>query len=250
MAQFKLISLLLLIVALTVMVGCGGVGQARETSFPTSTHKLTGTTPYVEKKDEAVVHYALRSPWDTHAFKNGIELPPGQCPQPTGLPTQIPDRLENGAVNEAAWSNIGSDIVIPLSDQAISEGSQAAAICVLDYLYFWARNNAFVIDRECNADGPHWEHGYDRSNFITGTLAIPYLQIRNASVLDETKRSVVLSWFERLHMCNKTRAKGMLLDAQENGLGPHNQTYSALLAVAATSIALGKGGEFNWAIEG
>jgi hypothetical protein len=255
--------LLLLPTLILVLVACGGGGeplpdieatveaevQKRIDAMPTQAQKLTDATPSVEKNDGVGTHYGLTSPWDTRAFKNKVELLPGQCPDPIGLLTQIPDRLEDGAFNEAAWSNIGSDIVIPLSDQAISNGSQVAAICVLDYLYFWAKNNAFVVDSECKADGAHWEHGYDRSNFTTGTLIIPYLQIRNASVLDETKRSVILSWFEQLHMCNKTRAKGMLLDAQENGFGPHNQTYSALLAVAMTSIALGKTHEFNWAIE-
>jgi hypothetical protein len=155
-------------------------------------------------------------------------------------------------VDKAAWADLtklSTDIVIPLSDQAVSTGSQAATMCVLDYLYCWAQNDAFIMNNECQVGGIHWKHGYDRSNFTNGTLIIPYLQIRNALALDETKRSALLSWFERLYMCNRTRAEGMLLDAQENGFGPHNQIYPALLAVATTAIASDKTDGFNWAIE-
>jgi len=44
--------------------------------------------------------YKLKSPWDTRTFKNDIPLRKGQCPNPDGLPTQIPDRLENGEVDQ------------------------------------------------------------------------------------------------------------------------------------------------------
>ena len=80
-------------------------------------------------------------------------------------------------------------------------------------------------------------------------LAIPYLQIRNAPTLDESKKATVISWFEKLYLCSRTRAEGMLLHAQENGLGPHNQTYPALLSVVTTSIVLDKTDGFEWSIE-
>jgi hypothetical protein len=38
----------------------------------------------------------------------------------------------------------------------------------------------------------------------------------------------------------------MLLNAQANGLGPHNQTYPALLSVATTSLVLDNVDEFEW----
>ena len=202
--------------------------------------------------EEAKTNYALRAPWDTRSFRTDLTLLPSQCPKPVALPTKIPDRLENGTVDGKAWApltNISENIILLLSDKAVSEGNSAAASCVLDYLYYWAQNDAFVNDSECQKGGSHFEHGYDRSNFTNGVLTIPYLQIRNASTLDETKRSAILSWFESVYLCSQTRAEGMLLDAQTNGLGPHNQTYPALLAVATTAIVLEKTDGFNWAIE-
>ncbi len=192
--------------------------------------------------------YKLKSPWDTRTFQNDTSLRKSQCPNPDGLPTQIPDRLENGEVDQKAWDELSNiyDMLI-LSDLAVEEGSKAAASCVLEHLYYWAQNNAFIIDKECSSE--HWIRGYDRSNLINGVLAIPYLQIRNDSFLDKEKKTAVLSWFEKLYVCSKTRAEGMLSNAQTNGLGPHNQTYPALLAVATTSLILDKSDEFKWAIE-
>ena len=198
--------------------------------------------------------YKLRSPWDTRTFNNDAALSRGQCPNPIGLPTQIPDRLENGGVDEKPWNELSNvfDILI-LSDLAASKGNKAAAACVLDNLYYWAQNDAFIVNKECET--AHKQHemtsgnGYDRANFINGILAIPYLQIRNAPTLDESKKTTVLSWFEKLYLCSRTRAEEMLLHAQENGLGPHNQTYPALLSVATTSLVLDKTDGFEWSIE-
>ena len=252
---------LLCSLVLAVVVGCAG---SSEPPTPTATPppRLTSTpnqdptkiTPYVEKNDGAVIHYDLKSPWDTRIFDDDTALSGGQCPNPMGLPTQIPDRLENGGVDEKAWDELSniSDIVI-LSDLAASRGNKAAAVCVLDNLYYWAQNDAFIVNKECGPSHKQHEmtsgHGYDRANFINGILAIPYLQIRNASILDESKKATVLSWFEKLYLCSRTRAEGMLLHAQENGLGPHNQTYPALLTVATTSLVLDKTDGFEWAIE-
>ena len=252
---------LLCSLVLAVVVGCAGSSEPptptatpppRLTSTPNQ--DPTKTTPYVEKNGGAVTNYDLKSPWDTRIFDDATALSGGQCPNPIGLPTQIPDRLENGGVDQKAWDELSNilDIVI-LSDLAASKGNKAAAGCVLDNLYYWAQNDAFVINKECDPSHKQLEmtsgHGYDRANFINGILAIPYLQIRNASMLDKSKKTTVLSWFEKLYLCSRTRAEGMLLHAQKNGLGPHNQTYPALLSVATTSIVLDKTDGFEWSIE-
>jgi hypothetical protein len=244
-----------------VSVGCGGSSEPlNPTATPyfrlplTPDRDLTKTTPYVEKNGGAVIHYDLKSPWDTRIFDDATALSGGQCPDTMGLPTQIPDRLENGGVDQKAWDELSNIFgIVILSDLAASEGNKAAAICVLDNLYYWAQNDAFVVNKECDPFhkqlGMTSGHGYDRANFINGILAIPYLQIRNASILDKSKKTAVLSWFEKLYLCSRTRAEEMLLHAQENGLGPHNQTYPALLSVATTSVVLDKTDGFEWSIE-
>ena len=199
----------------------------------------------------ATLTYDLRAPWDTRIFNDPSPLSRDQCPDPKNLPTRIPDRLENGAVDQKAWDELYniSDIVV-LSDLAASKGNTAAAVCVLDNLYYWALSDAFIVKKECETgSNDHWIHGYDRSNFINGILAIPYLQIRSDLTLDKSKTDTVLSWFEKLYLCSKTRAEGMLSNAQENGLGPHNQTYPALLSVATTSLVLDNVDEFEWTME-
>lgn len=259
--KLKAIQLILLSTAVVLLVACGGDGkQLTPTATPspkltsTPSHDPTNTTPYVGKNAEAVTHYDLKSPWDTRTFNDDTALSKGRCPNPMGLPTQIPDRLKNGGVDQKAWDELSNifDIVI-LSDLAASKGNKDAAVCVLDNLYYWAQNDAFIVNKECDPSHKQHEmtsgHGYDRANFINGILAIPYLQIRNASVLDESKKTTVLSWFEKLYLCSRTRAEGMLLHAQENGLGPHNQTYPALLSVATTSLVLDKTDGFEWSIE-
>ena len=246
--------MLLSVVCTLLLSGCAGGSQNTTTRSPAPAQAQT-STPLAEKKnDKVVTHYVLTAPWDTRVFENEQELSHGQCPNPTGLPTQIPDRLENGGVDQEAWDELSNifDLVI-LSDLVASQGNKAAAACVLDNLYYWAQNDAFIVNKECEPVHKHNEmtsgHGYDRANFINGILAIPYLQIRNAPALDQLKKTTVLSWFEKLYLCSRTRAEEMLLHAQENGLGPHNQTYPALLSVATTSLVLDKPDEFEWSIE-
>ena len=244
-------TILLLTVCFPLIVMCSG--SAPETSEPdTSWEEPLWSVP-IEDLDSAPSAvktdiYILNSPWDTRIFNNDT---PVKCPNPASLPTQIPDRLENGEVDQKAWDEISNiNTMLILSDLAAEKGSRTAASCILDHLYYWAQNNAFIVDKECTTgSGEHWIHGYDRSNFINGVLAIPYLQIRNNSSLDKLKKTAVISWFEKLYVCSKTRAEGMLANAQKNGLGPHNQTYPALLAVATTSLILDKSDEFKWAIE-
>ena len=244
-------TILLLTVCFPLVVMCSG--SAPETSEPdTSWEEPLWSVPIedLQSTPSAVKTdiYMLNSPWDTRIFNNDT---PVKCPNPAGLPTQIPDRLENGKVDQKAWDEISNvNTMLILSDLAAEKGSRTAASCILDHLYYWAQNNAFIVDKECTTgSGEHWIHGYDRSNFINGVLAIPYLQIRNNSSLDKLKKTAVISWFEKLYVCSKTRAEGMLANSQKNGLGPHNQTYPALLAVATTSLILDKSDEFKWAIE-
>lgn len=243
--------LIVICVILLSLVACSSNVQIDfEVEMNSTPLALSVPEPAPTSKIEATTNYNLKSPWDTRLFKSDAALLSGQCPDPKGLPTQIPDRLENGENDETAWATLTNiDDILLLSDLAVSKGSQAAATCVLDHLNYWAENDAFIVDKECRIDGAHWEHGYDRSNFTNGVLAIPFLQIRNAPILDKAKKTNVLSWFEKLYLCNRTRAEGMLLDAQENGLGPHNQLYPALLAVATTSLVLDKTDGFNWSIE-
>ena len=246
--------ILLLTVCFPLIVMCSG--SAPETSEPATTWEEPVWSVPIEDLESATSTektdiYQLNSPWDTRTFNNDT---PVECPNPAGLPTQIPDRLENGEVDQKGWDKISNiNTMLILSDLAAEKGSKAAASCVLDNLYYWAQNNAFIVDKECEPAHKQKKmtsgHGYDRANFINGILAIPYLQIRNAPTLDESKKTTVLSWFEKLYVCSRTRAEEMLLHAQENSLGPHNQTYPALLAVATTSLVLDKSDEFKWAIE-
>ena len=240
-------------VILLLLVACSDSNTEQpdiEATVQGSVQESLTTTP----TSQISTQYKLKSPWDTRIFNNDAALSRGQCPNPMGLPTQIPDRLENGGVDEKAWNELSNvlDILI-LSDLAASKGNKAAAACVLDNLYYWAQNDAFIVNKECETAHKQHEmtsgHGYDRANFINGILAIPYLQIRNAPTLDESKKTTVISWFEKLYLCSRTRAEGMLLHAQENGLGPHNQTYPALLSVVTTSLVLDKADEFEWSIE-
>ena len=245
---FKGMSMVLSIATLLLLLtGCSTKSPGAKAQEDPSLERVVTSATIVTP----IAIYDLTSPWDTRIFNDDDALSKGQCPNPLGLPTQIPDRLENGGVDEKAWDELSNIFdIVTLSDLAVSKGSKAAAACVLDNLLYWAQNNAFIVNKECETEsGAHWIHGYDRANFINGVLAIPYLQIRNAHTLDESKKTAVLSWFEKLYLCSRTRAEGMLLHAQENGLGPHNQTYPALLAVATTSIVLDKTDEFEWAIE-
>ena len=238
------IAVLVFGLVLVAVVACGDKKADMST--------FTTVTTNEETVGQMAFNYVLKSPWDTRVFHNDAPMNTVQCPKSSDdLPINIPDRLENGDVDEKAWTSLRdiSNKINRLSDQAVSEGSLGAASCVLDYLLFWAQKDAFIVDNECRQGGDHWEHGYDRSNFTNGILVIPYLQIRNASTLDETKKSVVLSWFESLYLCSRTRAEGMLLNAQKKGYGPHNQLYPALLAVATIAIALDQPDGFNWAIE-
>ena len=186
-------------VILLLLVACSESNTEQpdiEATVQGSVQESLTTTP----TSQISTQYKLKSPWDTRIFNNDAALSRGQCPNPMGLPTQIPDRLENGEVDQKAWDELSNilDIVI-LSDLAVSKGNKAAAGCVLDNLYYWAQNDAFVINKECDPSHKQLEmtsgHGYDRANFINGILAIPYLQIRNAPTLDESKKTTVLSWF-------------------------------------------------------
>ncbi|MDP7627320.1 MAG: alginate lyase family protein [SAR202 cluster bacterium] len=236
--------LVLVLVQFVVVMACG----EKQLDMPRSTSVTTDKNTVEQPTHD----YVLKSPWDLRFYDNDVSMHTIQCPEPTdGLLMNIPDRLKNGNVDDKAWSSLTeiSNKINLLSDEAVAEGSVAAASCVLDHLFYWAQNDAFVVDSECQKGGDHWKHGYDRSNLINGILTIPYLQIRSASALDESKKSAVLSWFELLFLCSRTRAEGMLVDAQESGFGPHNQVYPALLAVVTLAIALDRPGAFNWAIE-
>ena len=236
--------LVLVLVQFTAVMACGDKQADLSKSTTVTTHE--------ETVEQTALNYVLKSPWDTRFLDKDVPIHTVQCRKSADdLLVNIPDRLENGNVDEKAWTSLTdiSNQINLLSDQAVVEGDLAAASCVLDHLFYWAQNDAFIVENECHEGGDHWKHGYDRSNFINGILTIPYLQIRSASTLDETKKSLVLSWFESLYLCSRTRAEGMLLDAEENGFGPHNQVYPALLAVATIAIALDQPGEFNWAIE-
>ena len=139
--------LLGLSVILFLLVGCGSdepKAPVTELTVKGSVQESLTTTP----TSQISTRYKLKSPWDTRIFNNDAALSRGQCPNPMGLPTQIPDRLENGGVDEKAWNELSNvlDILI-LSDLAASKGNKAAAACVLDNLYYWAQNDAFIVNK-------------------------------------------------------------------------------------------------------
>ncbi len=101
-------TILLLTVCFPLIVMCSG--SAPETSEPdTSWEEPLWSVP-IEDLDSAPSAvktdiYILNSPWDTRIFNNDT---PVKCPNPAGLPTQIPDRLENGEVDQKAWDEISN----------------------------------------------------------------------------------------------------------------------------------------------
>ena len=258
MAIMKLIKGLLVASLIVLLIACSSETESTTVSIQPSPDIKTTVDDNVQKSlttnpasqmGAVMSQYKLKSPWDTRIFNN--DAPGSKCSNPMGLPIHIPDRLKNDEVDQKAWDAFTNvDNILFLSDEAASKGNNIAASCVLEHLYYWAQNDAFIVNKECSTRSKeHWIHGYDRSNFINGVLAIPYLQIRNDPTLDKSKKATVLSWFEKLYLCSKTRAEGMLLNAKENGLGPHNQTYPALLSVTTTSLVLDKVDEFEWSIK-
>ena len=113
-------------------------GSAPETSEPdTSWEEPLWSVPIedLQSTPSAVKTdiYILNSPWDTRIFNNDT---PVKCPNPAGLPTQIPDRLENGKVDQKAWDEISNvNTMLILSDLAAEKGSRTAASCIFCLLY-------------------------------------------------------------------------------------------------------------------
>ena len=106
----KLIKGLLVVSLLVLLIACRNETESTSVSVqPTPDIKTTLqdsvqeslTTNPASQMGTAMSQYKLKSPWDTRIFNNDAQG--NKCSNPVGLPIHIPDRLENGEVDQKAW---------------------------------------------------------------------------------------------------------------------------------------------------
>ena len=184
MAIMKLIKELVVVSLIVLLIACSSETESTSVSIQPSPDIKTTVHDNIQKSlttnptyqmGTVVYQYKLKSPWDTRIFNN--DAPGSKCSNPIGLPIHIPNRLKNGEVDQKAWDAFTNvDNILFLSDEAASKGNNIAASCVLEHLYYWAQNDAFIVNKECaTRSKEHWIHGYDRSNFINGVFYLSSL---------------------------------------------------------------------------
>ena len=195
---------------------------------------------------------ALVSPWNSHPVT--VTSATYDCPAVPHLPENF---VTNGfyARNDPTHSIIdpvlqkeynrtsgpvkkeGNDIVAA-ADAFRTTGSGAAALCVLTHLETLARDHALAGTMSSS-------QAYFVQGWVVGAAAIAYLKVDGPHRATPAQRALILPWLDKV--AAETRD---FYDqrASKAGGGAQNHFYWAAVQLAATAIATGNRGEFDWAM--
>lgn len=111
-----------------------------------------------------------------------------------------------------------------------------SAACALDWLYTWAKGDAFL--GETNVQG-----GYARQ-WGLATLSSAYMQVRDFPFFDQNKKDVIEKWLLQIAQ----RVMYDYADISSYVRKQNNHLYWAAWAVTSTGIATGRRDLYEWGV--
>jgi hypothetical protein len=178
----------------------------------------------------------LTGPWDGVAFVLNSSQ---ECTDPTGTRTAFPALLPNGDWDIEKLEEIPVDHISELTDTALLAGDHGPVECAIDYLRYFADNDAFYLEGDCVENGETALHDYERSLFTSGMVGLPLLKVRNDPLISSDDWNVILPWVRKLMTCHQVMLKDRLGENYINDFGGyHNSVYNVSLAGLSMAIVL------------